>query len=312
MDFLKGWRGRRVLVTGATGFIGGHVVRQGLEAGVEVHRLSSRESDPSANTHRVDLNDLARVAEVFGAVLPEGVIHLAASGVAYGANHVRALVEANALGLVNLFEAALTLGTSPAFVLAGSGFEYAQRPRSLSEADPVEPFSPYGVSKACASICARLYAERMPVTLLRLFSVYGPGEREPRLLPHLVGCALRGQPVELTGCEQVRDYTQVADAAESFWRALASTPEAGALRVMNVGTGAPATLKQFVLHAADALRAAGHTPELLFGAKPYRPGEPMTYLADITKMRQSLGWVPRVGVAEGVARAVQTMLSAEL
>ncbi|MDT5271684.1 MAG: UDP-glucose 4-epimerase [Acidobacteriota bacterium] len=308
MDFLKGWRGRKVLVTGATGFIGRHVVRQGLEAGVEVHRLSSRESDPSANTHRGDLNDPARVSQVFDAVEPEGVIHLAASGVAYGANEVRELVEANALGLVNLFEAALTLRTMPAFVLAGSGFEYAQRPRPLSEADPVEPFSPYGVSKACASLCARLYAERMSVTLLRLFSVYGPGEREPRLLPHLVGCARRGQPVELTGCEQVRDYTHVADAAESFWRALASAPPACTMRVLNIGTGSPVTLKQFVLHAADALRAAGHTPELLFGAKPYRPGEPMVYTAEVGLARKTLGWLPSSELEAGVRSAVACMI----
>jgi nucleoside-diphosphate-sugar epimerase len=148
----------------------------------------------------------------------------------------------------------------------------------------------------------------MPVTLLRLFSIYGPGEQEPRLLPYLIGCARRGQPVELTSCEQVRDYTHVADAAESFWRALASSPRTSGLRVLNIGTGVPVTLKQFVLYVADALRKEGMMSELIFGAKPYRPGEPMTYTADVSLAEATLEWLPSSALKADIRRAVASML----
>lgn len=308
MDFLNAWRGRRILVTGGTGFIGQHVIAQGLTAGVEVHSLTTHAVSNAPQQHCVDLADAAQVAAVVNAIKPEGVIHLAARGVAYGANELSALLQTNVVGLSNLLGAVASLDVKPTVVIAGSGFEYQPQERPLTEHDPVAPFSPYGVSKVCAALCASLYAGQMPITLLRLFSVYGPGEKEPRLLPYLIACARRREPVELTGCEQVRDYTHVTDAAQSFWRALAQPPRTQALRVLNVGTGIPVTLKQFVVYIADALQSQELLPELIFGAKPYRPGEPMTYLADVTRLRQELGWTPGIEIADGIRRSVTEML----
>jgi nucleoside-diphosphate-sugar epimerase len=192
--------------------------------------------------------------------------------------------------------------------LAGSGFEYAPQERPISEQDPVEPFSAYGVSKAAAGLCARFYAAQMPITLLRLFSVYGTGEKEPRLVPYIISSAKKAEQVELTNCEQVRDYLYVEEAAESFWRALSQPPSGQCLRTLNVGSGSAITLRHLVNKLVDILTEKGLRPHILFGAKPYRPDEPMTYAPNIICLKRTLGWSPSKPLSEGLSKTVESMI----
>src|SRR5271169_3258741 len=135
------------------------------------------------------------------------------------------------------------------------------------------PVTPYGISKAAAAFCAGIYATRMPITLLRTFNVYGLGEREPRLLPFIAASAKAGRVIELTDCEQVRDFVFVKDVAALFWRALECSPQDRQLRVLNVGSGSPAPLKQFVADVLEVLREKGLSPQAKFGVRPLRVGE---------------------------------------
>lgn len=148
----------------------------------------------------------------------------------------------------------------------------------------------------------------MPVTLLRLFSVYGAGEEEPRLVPYVISAAKHARPVELTNCEQVRDYVYVADAAESFWRALSQPSSDHELRIINIGSGKAVSLRQLIDMLANILNEKGFTPQIRFGAKAYRPDEPMTYVADIKLLKQTLGWLPPTKIDEGLRLTVDAIL----
>ncbi len=296
------WKGGRVLITGASGFVGRQLVELGRRLGVELHAFGRHSAGAGVEFHAGEIEDEARVAEVVRNVAPTGLIHLAAAGVAYGQSDVAGLCRVNALGLANVLEAASQLASPPAVVCAGSGFEYAPLDRARRESDLLLPNSAYGASKAAATAIASFYATRLPVTVLRPFSIYGAGEPAGRLAAYVVAKTRAGEPVDLTPGEQLRDCAEVGDVAEVFWRALIQPSATGVLRVLNVGSGKIITLRAFVEAVADALRGIGLTPDLRFGARPYRSDEMMDYTADISLLRATLGWVPSTPLATGLAR----------
>lgn len=309
MGFVNKWVGRHVLITGGTGFVGRHVVAQGVNGGAKIFTVSIEQDGLSGVPHyRASVVDSERIRTVIQETRPEAIIHLAAGGVAYGSATLAEMLRINTLGLQTVLEAADALETKPCVVVAGSGFEYAYQDRPLVETDPLAPMSPYGVSKAAATLVAGFYAQRMPITVLRLFSVYGPGERLPRLIPYIIEQTLKGQPVLLTAGEQLRDYTYVEDVAECFWRALALPPDFKGLRVINVASGQPVTLRVVAETLTSILRDHGLAPDIHFGAKPYRHDEPMMYVANINRMIEWLQWRPGTSLREGLRRTVESFL----
>jgi UDP-glucose 4-epimerase len=309
MDFIEPWKGRRVIVTGGSGFIGQHVLSQGKSAGVELHDLSlSVEADEGVSSHEVDLRNRQEVFRIVADVQPAAVIHLAAAGVSYGSGTFSDLLQINLLGTDNLLSAAAGLEPKPHVVIAGTGYEYAPQDHPISEDDPVAPRSAYGISKAAAALCAGYYASGMPITLLRLFNVYGPGERESRLIPYIVRCAEKDIPAEVSQGLQVRDFTYVGHVAEAFWRALSLPSRDETLAVFNVGTGVAVVLKQAVELLAQLLRSRGLDPQLHWGAIPTRPDEPKVYVANVARMQQAFRWTPPPALSWGLQQTIESML----
>jgi UDP-glucose 4-epimerase len=309
MSYLNQLKDRRVLITGASGFIGRHVVEMGQAAGVDIHTLSRHSIDkPGITSWTGNLTDDNRIAEIITNLRPDGILHLAAGGVAYGTGKAPDLLRVNTVGLAVLLETVTSLQLQPSIVIAGSGFEYAPQNRPLKETDPIAPPSAYGLSKAASTLLAQLYATQLPITILRLFSIYGLGEKEPRLTPYIIAQAQRGQPVEITPGEQLRDYTYVKDVAQAFWRALMIPPDNQQLRVLNVASGQAITLRDFIQAIANELSRHHITTDLRFGAKPYRPNELMNYTADISKLQDHLNWLPTTSLQQGLAEMVEEQL----
>jgi nucleoside-diphosphate-sugar epimerase len=297
-----------VLITGASGFLGRHTVAFGHALRADVHTYGRRVADAFAVHHRGDLEDGPGLRETIARLAPRGIIHLAAAGVSYGQNDPAALLRTNALPLVDLLEAAAALPTPPSIVCAGSGFEYAPLPRARRESDPALPHSAYGASKAAATALASAYAGRVPITVVRPFSVYGVGEPAGRFAAYIIAQTKARLPVELTAGAQLRDYSDAADLAEGFWRVLAQPPPAGALRVLNVATGRAVTLRAFAEALGEALARAGCAADFRFGARPYRADEMMDYTADVSLLESTLCWLPATPLSTGLDRMVAAHL----
>jgi nucleoside-diphosphate-sugar epimerase len=291
-----------VLVTGATGFLGQHVVAQGLGK-FDLHHLSRSGTElPGVRTWKADLLDAEAVERVLGELKPSVIVHLAAAGVMHGAGKTASLFTVNAGATATLLECATRLPQAPVMVLAGSGFEYGTSASPHTEEEALNPFSPYGVSKVAAHGLARLFSDKLPMSWLRFFNLYGPGEKSPRLAPFVIEQVVGNRPVELTLGEQLRDYTCVTDAAEAIWRAVDSHSERRpGLQTLNAATGVGITVRRFVETLGAVLSRRGHSPRFDFGAKPYRPEEPMALLADMSRMQRQWGWLPSTPLETGLS-----------
>lgn len=297
--------GRRVLLTGASGFLGWQVARQGLAAVVEVHCLGRSPGPQGTRHHAADLTGRAGVVAAVKAIAPHAVIHCAAPGVAYGAVSLAEMLAVAALGTEALLDACAQLAERPNVVLVGSGFEYAPAAQKVSEDWPIVPAgSHYGAAKAAASCVAGGFVERLAMRLLRPFHIYGAGEAARRLGPFIIAQARAGQPVELTSCEQQRDFLHVDDCAAMLWAALAERDPAPGLSISNLGSDQPIALLRFVETLVRELGVRGVTADCRIGALPYRASEPMVSLPDLTEWQQRGLRGARVTLAEGVADLV--------
>jgi UDP-glucose 4-epimerase len=298
MDGLSTFRGRRCLVTGAYGFIGAALTRFLSQAEAEIFKPSRVE---------LDVADAVAVDAYVRKCAPEFVFHLASEGVSRTVP-LEKLLRSNVRGACNLVSALGRLALPPRVILLGSGFEYAAKDGLIIETDAVRPFSDYGASKAEACALVRQEGMSLPMTWVRLFNVYGPGEPEARLLPYLVSRAVQGLPIEVTAAEQRRDFTYVDDVAEGLMRLALRLPSDASWEIYNLGSGQDIRLRDFIEEAVTALRERGINPDVRFGAKPYRPGEPMKYLPDLSKLHRHLGWAPTTPLANGMRASVAALL----
>ncbi len=302
-------RGQRVLITGGSGFIGKHVLAQGARLGAEMHAIALPGKLASgATTYSATLTDRTRVFEIVQQVRPAAVIHLAAAGVTSGTHALDMLLHVNVTGTDNLLAALAAASLRPRIILAGSGYEYGASAEPIPESAQLAPASPYGVSKAAAALCAGMYAGTLPMTLLRFFNAYGPGEPAQRLGPYIINCGVQGQIAEVTPCEQIRDFMYAPDLAQLIWQVLRHMPDAPGLGVYNVGSGQPIVLKDFIGLLVAELRRRGLETTLAYGARPYRAGEPMVYVADTRRLVQEFGWRPATSLEAGVRQTVEAAL----
>ena len=301
--------GQRVLVTGGTGFVGEHVLQHGRAAGVELWNLGNRAGRVEGVTYLTgDMRDADAVARAVATAKPTAVLHLATLGGTFGSAAFAEMLAANVSGFEALLRAVRAHDRNTRVVATGTALEYADRPEPLTEDAPLGPSNEYSITKAAATLVAGYYARELPVNVLRLFNVYGPGEPAARLLPQLVASVRQGKPVELTPLEPRRDFVYVSDVAEGVWRAASLPAQAGRLRVLNLGTGRGTSFRGYIETAANILRSEGHEPDIRFGAKPARAGEAMNIVADVTRLRATLGWVPNTQIETGLRRTLQHSL----
>lgn len=302
---------RTALVAGANGFVGSAVVRRLLADGWRVTAVVRRGGTDRSRLAAQTGLDIAEVGEYTPAELrpvfahrPSVVLNLASAGVA-GKLDPDEAVAGNVTLLLNLLRVTGEVGVSR-FVHTGSCFEYAPVPAGelMRETSAAVPWSVYGAAKLAATHLARTSAVgwKVPLVVLRLFGVYGPGEAPRRLLPYLIGKLRAGEPADLTPGTQVRDLLYIDDAAAAFATAADSPGVATDGRVYNVCSGSPVAVRQV---GEAVARLMGATPELLrWGAIPPRAEEPPWIVGDGEPFRTATGWRPSFDLTSGLRATI--------
>jgi len=296
----------KLLITGASGFIGKSLIRKlSTYPNYKVFTITRNPFVLENEKNFVfDITDTEKLRETIKEINPDTIIHLAAAGVKYGEGNLEEIFKVNSFSIVNIAEICKENSIKPKFVVAGSGFEYKLENRPLKETDCLNPLSIYGISKATQSMLLKRYAEGFTIFLLRFFSVYGVGEAKHRIFPYIISQVLEGKKVELTGCQQVRDYLYIDDVVDSIVEFIKKDEDKG-FYDFNVASGKGYILKDIVEIIAEKLKKLGYNPDIEFGALPYRKDEPMYYVADISKITKYLEWEPKVSIDEGIEKLIR-------
>ena len=306
----------RVLVTGASGFLGRQALPLLLAHGHEVHALARRRQTAGADGkivwHEADLLDAGASAELVRAIRPEQLLHLA-WGVEPGrfwtsTENVR-WVEAS-LALMRAFVAA----DGRRAVFAGTCAEYEwtssagpadpnaepREWRMRERATPIVPATLYGACKHATHLVAAKLAAQSGVQLGwgRVFYLYGPHEQQARLVPAIATSLLRAEPTDTSNGRQRRDFMHVADVAAAFVALLESEVDGP----VNIATGEAVEVGEVVRMIATN---AGGEELLRWGAIARSPSEPDTIVADVSRLRDEVGFVAQIGLADGLRETVE-------
>ncbi|MPY90338.1 MAG: NAD-dependent epimerase/dehydratase family protein [Luteitalea sp.] len=289
--------GATALVTGGPGFIGSALCAELAHVGAVVHSVSRRAQGPSAAQHHwpLDLADAAAVAQLVRTVRPDYVFHLASHVMgAPDLQHVLPAFHGNLQTTVNLLHALTEIGCRSVITTG-----------SLVEPDPGVaqkiPSSPYAAAKWASSSYARMFHALygLPVSIARVFMVYGPGQQdESKLIPYTIRCLQRGEVPHITSGRHQIDWIFVSDVVDGLLKLATAADVAG--ESVDLGTGAVITTRQLVDTVCELMHASVRPA---YGARPDRPLEPLRVARPEESLRL-IGWKPRIGLRDGLQRTI--------
>ncbi|HEY0214479.1 MAG TPA: NAD-dependent epimerase/dehydratase family protein [Paenirhodobacter sp.] len=327
---------RRLLLTGAAGFVGFHLARLLLAQGWQITGLDSLNDyyDVTLKERRRDLllqspgfrfvhakvEDPGVLHDLMAAEPPDAVVHLAAqAGVRHSIENPRAYVEANLLGTYELLEAARATPPRHLLLASTSSVYGANTMMPYAETDKCDTqMSFYAATKKANEAMAHSYAHLygLPTTMFRFFTVYGPWGRPDMALFKFTQNILKGEPIDVyNNGEMKRDFTYVEDLVEGIRRLIAVPPvrpttaadipsgdslsPVAPWRAVNIGNGAPVQLLDFI-RAIET--ATGRTAQL--NMMPMQAGDVPATWADNTLLNRLTEYRPTTGITKGVARFV--------
>ncbi len=213
------------------------------------------------------------------------------------------MLDTNVKGTINLLEAAKESGTVKLFINTSTCAIYEQKKHRLSEEDTVKPQNLYAVTKLQAEEACGFYADafHLSCVTLRLFPPYGPGDKERRLLPYVIGSLMKKNPPALTTGKQEWDFVYISDIVSAFIAVLKAYPFNEKHEIINIGTGEPLSVR-FVVEKIKSEMCSD--TDLLWGSVEHRMNEVWYNSADISKAQRILHWFPQTGFDEGIKKEI--------
>ncbi len=290
---------KKVLLTGASGFIGRHCIPALAARGYEVHALSSlsKPNEPDAIWHKADLLDVSSIGPLVEKLHPSHLLHLAwyAEPGKYWTSPENLRWVAASMELFRQFAAC----DGQRLVAAGTCAEYQWLDALYSEdSTPTIPATLYGSCKHATQIALSSYAKQSAFSVAwgRIFSLYGPHEHPARLAASVIRSLLQSEFASCSEGRQVRDYLYVTDVAEAFV-AILESPLSGPV---NIGSGAGIAVRDLVKNIGDL---TGKQELIQLGPHPGNTTEPAEIVADIRKLL-STGWRPATKLDSGLTQTI--------
>jgi dTDP-glucose 4,6-dehydratase len=306
------WPGKKVLVTGAGGFIGSHLVDRLLDLGASVTafvRYSSRgdagflellsEKKKEIRIVYGDIRDLVAVRQTSQHI--DAVFHLAALiGIPYSYIHPDEVIAVNATGTLNVLTAAGECDAQRVVVTSTSEVYGTGQYVPIDERHPKQPQSPYAASKIAGDAIALSYhlSFDLPVVILRPFNTYGPRQSDRAIIPTIMSQALTKKAIILGNMSPTRDFTFVADTVEGFIKAGEAEQAIG--QEINLGTGEEISIAELARKIAVMVGSDVTVRQAEERVRPTK-SEVRRLLSDNRKAKELLGWQPRTTLDQGLA-----------
>jgi dTDP-glucose 4,6-dehydratase len=317
MSEKNSWHGKRVLVTGAGGFIGSHLTDALVSKGAEVSVFIKWDSGSGSRPQLIDnlqqsigkiknilKGDLASedAIKTIKANSPEIIFHLAAEAyVNYSFDHPLEVLKANLLGTLNVLHAAMDLKEVQQVVCTSSSEVYGTAQKeSIDEMHPLNPTSPYAASKAAADRYCYAYWKTygLPVAIIRPFNTYGPRHTYD-VIPKFIDLALRNEPLTIYGSgEQSRDFTYVSDMVEAFM--LMGSRKEAIGQAVNFGNGRDYSIN-FI---AEKIKELSKSKSKIVHVEK-RLAEVQRLICDYGLAKKLFGWKPMVSIEEGLHKNIE-------
>lgn len=309
---MSDFKGKNILIIGVTGFIGSNLANELVSQGANVHGIIREGSDTwrvkkddGVTLHYGDITDFENIKELANKIKPHVIYNLAASkssSTALG-NKINFTTSANIniAATQNLLEATAHIDYEK-FIQIGSASEYGPMDHPIKETDRPEPHTYFGTTKLAGTLSAIQFAKtnKKPVTVLRLFSVYGYMEPKTRFIPRAIRGVYDGSVIALAPPGYKNDCIFIEDVVSACLRAALSNDTVG--EIINIGTGVETTNQDIVSIIEDI---TGNSSDTTLGEFDPHIYDSFSWVADTTKAKEVLKWSPKHTLKEGLEKSIK-------
>ena len=306
-------KGKKVLVTGASGFIGSHLVEELVRRGANVRAFVKDNSSNNIGSLEKLTEDISEKVEiVFGDIQNREnvkravyemnlVFHLGALiSVADSYKNPREYMDVNAIGTLNILEASREYKIEKIIIASTSEVYGNGGNKIINEDFPLNPRSPYAASKIAAEKITEsfYYSYNLPVSIIRLFNVFGPRQSIKPLIPAVINHGIRNEKIQITDLNSKRDFVYVADAVDAFIKTAESDKSNG--ETINIGTGTASSVKM-ILEILSKILEKDLFKYVELGNLKNK--DEKLLICDNKKAKKLLNWEPKYSLEEGLSKS---------